>query len=138
TGAPKLLDLRDFSGEGRVLLTPVVPNTDGTLTVAGQVLRGAGRIARLTGSPIWYAGHLSELPLGNMPAADLNGDGNNTERFPVVVVKATDGWVAFVDSNLDGSFDDEKPLHDYREGGGAQTIGRGSDPIQLPPDVPDA
>src|SRR5439155_24438782 len=41
TGAPKLLDLRDFSGEGRVPLTPVVPNTDGTLAVAGKVLRGA-------------------------------------------------------------------------------------------------
>ena len=129
TGAPKLLDLRDFSGEGRVPLTPVVPNTDGTLAVAGKVLRGAGRVARLTGSRVWYAGQLSELPLGNVPAADLNGDGNNTDRFPVVVVKATDGWVAFVDSNLNGSFEDETPLHDYREG--RETIALGTKPITL-------
>ncbi len=44
--------------------------------------------------------------MGNAPAADLNGDGDNTDVFPVVVVKATDGWVVFLDSNLNGSFED--------------------------------
>src|SRR2546427_8753867 len=45
-----------------------------------------------------------------------NGNGTNTDVFPVIVVKATDGWVAFLDTNLNGSFEDEMPLHDYRQG----------------------
>src|SRR5207249_2396619 len=48
TGAPKLLDVRDFSGEGVVRLTPVTPTGDGTVAVAGRALAGARRIGRLT------------------------------------------------------------------------------------------
>ena len=129
TGAPKIVELRDFSGEGAVALTPVAPAGDGTVSVGGRKLAGAGRIGRLTSASTWYAGLLRELPLGKVPAADLNGDGNNTDVFPVIVVKATDGWVAFIDSNLNGSFDDEMPLHDYREG--RETIALGTKPITL-------
>lgn len=129
TGAPKVVELRDFSGEGRVALAPVTPAEDGTVSVGGQQLAGAGRIGRLTRAETWYAGLLRELPLGKVPGADLNGDGNNTDVFPVIVVKATDGWAAFVDSNLNGSFEDEMPLHDYREG--RETIALGSKPITL-------
>lgn len=129
TGAPKVIELRDFSGEGRVALAPVTPAEDGTVSVGGQKLAGARRIGRLTGAGTWYAGLLRELPLGKVPGADLNGDGNNTDVFPVIVVKATDGWAAFVDSNLNGSFEDEMPLHDYREG--RETIALGSKPITL-------
>lgn len=129
TGAPKVIELRDFSGEGRVALAPVAPAEDGTVSVGGQKLTGAGRIGRLTRAGTWYAGVLRELPLGKVPAADLNGDRDNTDAFPVIVVKATDGWAAFVDSNLNGSFEDEMPLHDYREG--RETIALGTKPITL-------
>src|SRR5213593_1768924 len=47
TGAPKILDLRDFSGEGRIELSPVVPEADGRVRVAGTLLAGAARIGRL-------------------------------------------------------------------------------------------
>jgi tripeptidyl-peptidase-2 len=129
TGTPKIIELRDFSGEGRVALAPVTPAGDGTVAVAGHTLAGAGRIGRLTTATTWYAGVLRELPLGKPPSADLNGNGTNTDAFPVIVVKATDGWVAFIDSNLNGSFEDEMPLHDYREG--RETIALGSKPITL-------
>ena len=129
TGAPKLLDVRDFSGEGVVRLTPVTPTGDGTVAVAGRALAGAGRIGRLTTATTWYAGVLAERPLGKVPGADLNGDGTNSDAFPVIVVKATDGWVAFIDTNLDGSFEDEMPLHDYRQG--RETIALGTKPITL-------
>ncbi len=129
TGAPKIVELRDFSAEGRVALAPVTPGEDGTVSVGGEKLAGAARIGRLTRAGTWYAGLLRELPLGKMPPADLNGDGDNTDVFPVIVVKATDGWAAFIDSNLNGSFEDEMPLHDYREG--RETIALGSKPITL-------
>lgn len=128
TGAPKLLDVRDFSGEGRVTLTPVTPGENATVTVAGRRLRGTGRIARLaTGT--WFAGELRERPLGKRPAADLNGNGSNADAFPVVVVRASDGWVVVLDTNLDGSFEDETPLHDYRQG--RETLALGSRPLTL-------
>src|SRR6266516_6113873 len=129
TGAPKILELRDFSGEGRVPLAPVTPPGDGTVSVGGHQLTGAGRIGRLTSATTWYAGVLRELPLGKVPAADLDGDGNNTDVFPVIVVKAIDGWVAFLDTNLNGSFEDEMPLHDYRQG--RETLALGTKPITL-------
>jgi hypothetical protein len=72
---------------------------------------------------------LREQVLGRLPAADLNGSGTNTDDFPVVVVKATDGWVAFIDTNLNGSFDDETPVHDYRNG--RQTVALGTKPLEL-------
>lgn len=128
TGAPKILDLRDFSGEGRVALDSVRPEA-GTLVIAGRPLRGAARIGRLATGTTWYAGVFRELPLGPPPAADINGNGTNTDAFPVVVVRAPDGWVVFFDSNLNGSFEDEQPLHDYRQG--RETIALGRQPLTL-------
>src|SRR6266850_3289497 len=129
TGAPKMLDVRDFSGEGVVRLRPVTPTGDGTISIAGRALSGAGRIGRLTTASTWYAGALAERPLGRVPGADLNGDGSNNDAFPVIVVKATDGWVAFLDTNLDGSFEDEMPLHDYRQG--REMIALGTKPLTI-------
>lgn len=128
TGAPKILDLRDFSGEGHIDLDPVQP-VGGTVVIAGRTFRGAARIGRLATGSAWYAGVFRELPLGTLPAADINGNGINTDAFPVVVVRATDGWVVFFDSNLNGSFEDEQPLHDYREG--RETIALGRQPVTL-------
>src|SRR5207302_4221498 len=109
TGAPKIVELRDFSDEGRVALSPVTPSGDGTVSVGGRKLSGAGRIGRLTSATTWYAGQLAELPLGKTPAADLNGNGTNTDVFPVIVVKEPEAGGAFLDSNLNGSFEDEMP-----------------------------
>jgi tripeptidyl-peptidase-2 len=135
-GAPKILDLRDFAGEGAVVLKPVTPRPDGTVRVEDRTLMGAGRIARVTGTTTWFAGTLRELPLGKLPAADLNGNGVSTDVFPVVVVKATDGWVAFVDTDLDGSFENETPLHDYRQG--RETTALGSRPLTVAANIDEA
>ena len=122
TGSPKVIELRDFSGEGRVALTAFpAPNESD--------LKGAARIARLTTATTWYRGVFRELPLGLPPAADVNGNGRNTDEFPVVVVKATDGWAAFIDTNLDGSFEDEMPLHDFRQG--REMIALGKKPLTI-------
>ena len=122
TGAPKVVELRDFSGEGRVALTAFPAPTD-------KEMKGAARIGRLTTATTWYRGVFRELPLGRPPAGDVNGNGRNTDEFPVVVVKASDGWVAFIDTNLDGSFEDEMPLHDYRQG--RETIALGTKPLTI-------
>src|SRR5467141_3889864 len=122
TGAPKIIELRDFSGEGRVALAAFPAPTE-------SAMKGAARIGRLTTSTTWYRGVFRELPLGRPPAGDVNGNGRNTDEFPVVVVKASEGWVAFLDTNLDGSFEDEMPLHDYRQG--REMIGLGTKPLNI-------
>ena len=128
TGSPKVIEVRDFSGEGRVVLTPFTPE-GGMLSFGGRRFGGGGRIGRMAVSNTWYGGFLREVTLGRAPAGDLNGNGTNTDVFPVVVVRATDGWVAFIDSNLNGTFEDEMALHDYREG--RQTIALGTKPVTL-------
>ena len=47
TGGPKILDLRDFSGEGAVPLARVTPAGD-SVAVAGRRLGGFGRVVALS------------------------------------------------------------------------------------------
>ncbi|MBI4503272.1 MAG: S8 family serine peptidase [Gemmatimonadetes bacterium] len=112
TNQPKLLDLRDFSGEGNISLQPVSPSPTGSITVGTHRLEGFGRVARLAEAP-YYAGIFRELPLGRVPAADLNANGRNTDEFPVIVAKSTTGWFAMTDADGDGSLDNDVPLYDY-------------------------
>ncbi len=130
TGAPKVLDVRDFSGEGAVALTKVTPAGD-SVTVNGRTLAGFSRVVALnTGGP-YYAGTIAEIPLGEAPAADLNGNGVVRDTLPVVVVRAPDGWVLFADTDGNGSLSDERPVHDYltgRETFGWSAWGRGRPP----------
>lgn len=115
-GGPKILDLRDFSGEGRVPL--VRAELDGDVVRAGAVrLRGAGRIRGLTTGTEVYAGALHELTLGEPPAADLNGNGHVGDTLAVVVARASDGWLVLADRDGDGSLDGERPARDYLKGG---------------------
>lgn len=112
TGDKKLLDLRDFSGEGAVALAPVTPVGD-QVTVAGRVLTGVSRLrAIMVGTGLWV-GSIAEIPLGALPAADLNGDRDDTDTLAVVVARASDGWVLFADTDGDGSLANERPIHDY-------------------------
>jgi subtilisin family serine protease len=112
TGDPKLLDLRDFSGEGRVALAPLALRGD-TATLGGSVLAGLGRLVAVGGSGPFFAGVIAERPLGELPASDLNGDGDNGDQLPIVVAKASDGWVLVADTDGDGSLANERPVHDF-------------------------
>jgi tripeptidyl-peptidase II len=115
TGERKILDLRDFSGEGAVSLEKVQPQGD-TVVVAGKVLSGFSRVRTTNAAGPWYAGTLRELPLGGMPAGDLNGNRSDSDTLPVIVTRASDGWVLFADTDGDGSLSNERPVHDYLVG----------------------
>ncbi len=112
TGRHKVLDLRDFSGEGRVALAAIAPARDGSVYVLGHRLEGFGRVARIASAP-YYGGLFREIVLGAAPAADVNADGSITNEFPLVVARASDGWVVVTDTDGDGWLDDEQPVHDY-------------------------
>jgi tripeptidyl-peptidase-2 len=113
-GQSKILDLRNFSGEGDVDLSRVDPAGDGSIPVApGLTLRGAAAVRRVAADSLWYGGVIRELPFGAAPAADFNGNGSNRDSYGVVVVRSATGWVAFIDANGDGSLDDETLIADY-------------------------
>jgi subtilisin family serine protease len=112
TRDPKLVDLRDFSGEGVVPLTRVSPRGD-TVEVAGRKLGGFGRVVGLNTAGPYYAGTLRELTLGEPPASDLDGDGEATDTLVLVATRATDGWVVLADTDGDGSLAGERPVRDY-------------------------
>ncbi len=111
TGEPKILDVRDFSREGRIALERVTVTGD-TVSYGNQTLTGFGRVAGVA-SPPYYAGIFRELPLGKVPEADVNGNNTNTDEFVVFVVRTQSGWAVFTDVDGDGRLDDESPVHDY-------------------------
>ncbi len=114
-GQAKILDLRDFSGEGRVPLEQISQPSSDTLAIGGRLLSGFGRVARLSRGP-YYVGVFRELPLGRGRAADVNGNGTNTDTFPLVVAKSSSGWFVVTDSDGDASFANENPVRDYAVG----------------------
>jgi subtilisin family serine protease len=115
TGAPKVIDLRDFSGEGRIRLMPLVPRGD-SVQIGETVLGGFGRVRALDADGPWFGGVLSERRLGDPPASDVNGNGRSDELLPLVVARASDGWVLFADTDGDGSFAGERSVRDYLVG----------------------
>lgn len=114
TGLPKLLDLRDFSGEGRIALRPISRRGD-TLLVEGHRLLGAGRIASLADRDQYWGGVVDERRFGEAPAADFDGNGTVGDSFPVVVVRGGSGWMLFVDTQLNGTVADDRPVRDFSE-----------------------
>ena len=64
TGDRKILDLRDFSGEGRVALTRLTPVGD-TVVIAGQRLGGFSHVRSIDADGPWYGGSIAELSLGD-------------------------------------------------------------------------
>ena len=115
TGSAKLLDLRDFSGEGAVPLTRLSPAGD-SVRIGGIALGGMSRVRTLNTAGPYYGGIFRERPLGELPASDLNGDGDEQDSLAVLVTQASDGWIAMVDADGDGSLVGERPVHDYLHG----------------------
>ncbi|HEX2451322.1 MAG TPA: S8 family serine peptidase [Gemmatimonadales bacterium] len=120
TGERKVLDLRDFSGEGSIALEELRPHGD-SVTVGGRRLGGFGRVAALDADGPWWGGVLREIPLGDAPAADLDADGTVADTLAIVVVRASDGWALFADTDGDGSLANETAVRDYLAAG--QTFG---------------
>jgi len=114
-GSPKLLDLRDFSGEGSVPLARVEPRGD-SVRIDNQTIGGMSRVRALNAAGPWYGGVLVERPLGTLPASDVNGDGDDTDSLAVLVTQASDGWTLVVDADGDGSFAGERSVRDYLHG----------------------
>lgn len=129
-GSVKVVDVRDFTGQGDVRLqraewrdnTAGIEGGERFLAVEGTdiVLWGAEILPR---RPLeengWLVGALEEKDAVNSAVPDLNNDGDTADRFAVAVFRTAgdDGaepfWAACVDTDGDGRLDDERVIRDY-------------------------
>jgi len=121
-GSEKVIDVRDFSGQGEVMLYAGNPGEEGT----EKFIRHPDgfrlyNYQNLTPKPVqdkYLIGYLDESWFINSDVKDLNNNGKYDDKFGVLVfeVSANDTryWLAYVDTDGDGHIDDEKPLRNYR------------------------
>lgn len=110
-GHRKVMDIRDFSGEGSIALAPASLRGD-TIEYRGRALLGASRVRGLSALPP-FGGLVIEPYYGNGAGADLNADGAVDDTLLVVVAKGTDAWFMMADTDGNGSLADESPIRDY-------------------------
>lgn len=123
-GGVKVVDVQDFTGDGDVELSWIGLNED------GKLVRDDGEGEAIAYEPPklpeaacdeqrrWWFGTFNEKKFVNADQADLNGNEQTEDEFPVLVTAlegdSDDLAVCFVDTNLDRSFADEKPLRNYK------------------------
>ncbi|MBU0637916.1 MAG: S8 family serine peptidase [Planctomycetes bacterium] len=124
-GAVKVIDVQDFTGEGDIELhwmrmdvetgKLVEHDDDGTpihYTPPQLPADEAGAQRR------WWFGTFDESLFVNSDVSDLNDSGTTDDQFPVLVTAlegdTDDLAVCYLDTNMDRSFADEKPLQNYK------------------------
>jgi tripeptidyl-peptidase-2 len=124
-GEVKVIDLQDFTGEGDLELHRVrLDEQEGKLvdyddegspihyTPPALPAAAGGEERR------WWFGTFKEHRFINSDVGDLNDNGTTDDEFTVLVTAlAGDGddqALCFVDTNIDRSFADEKPLRNYK------------------------
>lgn len=123
-GRAKVVDWKDYTSEGYVSTRQAVAWGDFFTTAEGGQYRLPDRPA---GSQVARFGYLEEnLVLGYINQ-DLDRNGQKTDRFGVLLVDAaTPGRydTAYIDTNRDSSFRDERPLRVFREQPGYVSLGQ--------------
>ena len=124
---PKVIEARDFTGQGDVALERGFVK-DGVLRGAGVELRGLDALEKVE-RPLGRTGHwvgvFSEEALRGGSVEDIDGDGRNDTRFPVVVFQRADGEAVLV-VDVDGDLDlaGEKVRRSYIDEPAAFFFGR--------------
>jgi subtilisin family serine protease len=115
TGETKVIDVRDFTGEGDIPIYEA--NEDNGNFVnddEGYSVKGADKIKSPNGK--YFIGVLTEKQLinSNSGSADLNGNGNTYDKYYMVTFPDNTGdWVVYFDTNGNGDLSDEQPIKNY-------------------------
>ena len=122
-GSPKIVDWKDFTGEGRIETPQTVAWRDTYTAPTGEVYRlpldrkpPASQSARF--------GFWEETTVLGKINRDLDRNGSQLDRFGVLLVDATRTGVydtVYVDTNNNGDFNDEEPLRVFRA---SQDVGK--------------
>ncbi len=122
-GQVKVIDVQDFTGQGDVELHRVRLDAEGKLINHSDdgdpiaytlpALPDGGSEERR----FWF-GFFDEGKFINSSVPDLNMNGSTEDQFPICVTALVgdgdDQAICLVDTNMDRSFADEKPLHNYK------------------------
>ncbi len=117
-GKVKVIDVRDFSGEGDVPLEEAATGRENgeyfLEAPDGRRLFGHDRFLPLCSDSLFYIGFFEEKQFLDDSYIDLNGNGRRDDTFGVVVfLDSSDVWRAIVDLDGDGNLHDEKAEYDY-------------------------
>lgn len=121
-GKVKVIDVRDFSGQGDVLLyTGKKGSVDDEKFIEhpdGFRLFNYHLLEKHPVDDEYLIGYLDESRFKNSRVNDLNNNGRSDDVFGVLVfeVESPDSlyWLAYVDTDGDFHLEDEKPIRDYR------------------------
>jgi subtilisin family serine protease len=110
------------TGDRKLVLRRVEAH-DGAVRIENLELAGFEVVAGRSTGP-FFGGVFREIVLGSAPSGDLNGDGDVDDAFGIVVARASEGWLAFIDTSGDLSLADERPMRDYAVAPGFITFRR--------------
>ena len=155
TGAAKVVEARDFTGEAVIDCDPatVEKGEDGQEVWRGRCdpptlekgedgrdvqrrrcpfVKGVKAIPGLPdGAPV-FVGFLDEKKYRNSSVPDLNGNGRNDDTFALVLFKGTDGqWRVVIDRGADHDVTGDSPVRSYEIAHEFLTLG-GQDPSRAP------
>lgn len=126
TGEDKVLDVRDFTGQGDVKFYDAEKdeNNDTLYFVnekMGYKIKGADKLTLKAKDDKYFIGLLSEKLWINSGSKvkDINSNGSTDDKFYFVVFKAVENGetfdVVYIDTNVDGDLSDETPIRNYKE-----------------------
>ena len=135
-GKVKVIEARDFSGEGDIDLAVAKPKTvEGVsyLTDGSDLVRGFELLAEKPEDGTWRLGMLEEARFKNSEVSDVNRNGTGSDHFAVLAAKTKAGWVAYVDLDGDGDMGGEAPIRSYGEAQQSFTFRLRNPDTQRPP-----
>jgi subtilisin family serine protease len=120
TGETKVVEARDFTGQGDVSLVraeeTVIDGRAVLQTADGYVFRPES-LPEPPGDGVWWLGFLAEERFRNSAVPDVNANGQTDETFAFLVVRSgsweAPRWTVYPDRDGDRDLTDEAPLHDY-------------------------
>ena len=126
TGEDKVLDVQDFTGQGDVKFyeAEIDEDNDSLFFInedRGYKIAGADSLSLKASDNKYFIGLLKEKKWLNSGSKvkDINRNGTRNDKFYLVAFKTEeDGkavWVAYVDTDVDGSLSDEQPILNYKE-----------------------
>ncbi|MCI0494828.1 S8 family serine peptidase, partial [candidate division KSB1 bacterium] len=120
-GNVKVIDARDFSGQGDVsLYSAKIGEEDQEKYLEhpdGFRLYNYQRLHKAPPDDSYLIGYLDEKRFANSDVKDINNNGRFDDRFGVLTFEVSDGdslyWIAYVDTDGDQQIDDENAIRDY-------------------------
>ena len=120
-GAVKVIDARDFSGQGDVsLYSGKIGEEDQEKFIEHPDGFRLYNYLRLDKAPVddnYLIGYLDEKRFINSDVRDINNNGRYDDLFGILAFEVSEGdsayWIAYVDTDGDQHIDDERALRDY-------------------------